>query len=298
MKTDLEMVLNLRPTIGEGLSWDPENGVLYWIDIIQGKLHLYYPNSKVNDTICLGQFVGCAVPRERGGVILAMQHGIFFLDTVSGRLSPITDPESELPNNRFNDGKCDCAGRFWAGTMSNAENEGKGDTPPAGTLYLLDTNLQIKPVLRDVTISNGIGWSADNTVMYFIDTPTGKVFAFDFDAQSGEISDKRVAVTLPEGEGFPDGMCVDSEGMLWVAQWGGYGVSRWDPATGTRLRKIDVPVKNVSSCAFGGRDLDELYITTATLGSESETGDMAFAAGGLFRIRPGVKGLKTFKFRG
>ncbi|MDO8685324.1 MAG: SMP-30/gluconolactonase/LRE family protein [Clostridiales bacterium] len=240
--------------------------------------------------------MGCIVLRKSGGAVLALQHGFYFLDLITKKISLIADPESHLPANRFNDGKCDCAGRLWAGTLFMDQNDSNAKN--AGTLYCMDTDLSIRAALRDITISNGITWSPDNKIMYFIDTPTRQVAAFDFDYITGNIKNKRVVITIPESEGIPDGMTADIEGMLWIAQWGGSNVSRWNPYTGRLLDKILLPVSGATSCVFGGSELDELYITTARAGLNEEDIIKQPHAGGVFRIKTGIKGLETFKFKG
>ena len=178
------------------------------------------------------------MPRKQGGMVLATERGFHLLDLESETLTQLADPESHLPNNRFNDGKCDRAGRFWAGTMAQDESA------TTGSLYCLDVDGTIR-TLEDgcITISNGLGWSPDNKIMYYIDSPTKKVVAYDYDGESGMISHPRTVVTIPEGEGFPDGMAVDSDGMLWIAQWGGWQVSCWNPMTGEKMTSIPVPVE-------------------------------------------------------
>jgi sugar lactone lactonase YvrE len=156
--------------------------------------------------------------------------------------------------------------------MSRDYDEGKGDSPQAGSLYCMDTELRVRRLFGGVAISNGLGWSPDNAVMYYIDSPTRQVAAFDFDPESGDISNKRVAVVIPEDGGIPDGMTVDEDGTIWVAQWGAYQVSRWNPHTGELLQTISVPAANVTCCAFGGPDLEELYITTSKIGVGDEEG--------------------------
>src|SRR5699024_7131844 len=167
------------------------------------------PNMNENRTINVGQYVGAAVPRKSGGLLLALQNGFYSLDLQTEELTAITDPEKNLPNNRFNDGKCDVSGRFWAGTMPLDGEQG------AGSLYCLDVDHTVKTKITDVTISNGITWSPDKRTMYYIDTPTHQVVAYDFNVEHGTISNKRVVVKIPHNMGGPDGMTADNEGMLW-----------------------------------------------------------------------------------
>lgn len=292
MDGKLELVLDVNAILAEGPCWDEVEQLLYWVDIEGKKVHIYDPATNVDRAIDVGQHVGAIAVRKSGGAVLAMHHGIYFLDIKTEKLIPVCDPENDKPDNRFNDGKCDAAGRFWVGTLNFEEKD------PLGALYCMEIDHSVRKILKGVTVSNGITWSPDNTVMYYIDSPTRQVVAFDYDIKTGSISNKRVVVEIPEGEGNPDGMTSDSEGMIWVAQWGGWQVSRWNPYTGELIDKIPVPVERVTSCIFGGKDLDELYITTARRGLEGEELKKQPHAGGIFRIKTGIKGLPTYKYGG
>jgi sugar lactone lactonase YvrE len=202
----------------------------------------------------------------------------------------IVNPESHLPGNRFNDGKCDPAGRFLAGTMDNAENEA------SGSLYSYSPGGTLQTLLTGVRISNGLTWSPDYRTFYHIDTPTRQVTAFEYDPVTGNIANPRPAVTVPSELGWPDGMTSDAEGMLWVAMWGGAKLTRWDPATGQLLEAIPIPALNVTSCVFGGPHLTDLYITSARKGMMAEQLAKYPLSGGLFRIRTNSQGMPTFAF--
>ncbi|MDO8685267.1 MAG: SMP-30/gluconolactonase/LRE family protein [Clostridiales bacterium] len=297
MSGELEFVLDAKSIVAEGSFWDERKHLLIWIDIFQYKVHVYNPLNNHVYSIDTGQYVGSIALREKGGAVVALHNGFYFLNLDDGKLTFITDPEKHLPNNRFNDGKCDCMGRFWAGTMSNNENEGKGTTSPEGSLYCLDVDLSVRYIFGNVTISNGITWSLDNKTMYYIDTPTRQVAAFDFSPDTGEINNKRTVITTPPDKGCPDGMTIDEEGMLWIALWGGYGVTRWNPQNGKLLKEIEIPVKNVTCCTFGGDNLDELYITTSQIGINSNDPGYKYA-GGIFKIKPGIRGIPAFRFKG
>jgi sugar lactone lactonase YvrE len=288
----VELVVDARALLGEGPHWDVEKQRLYWLDLLGGRLHEYDPVSGQDDSRDLGQTAGCAVPRRNGGFILGLQHGLYFLEENGDSPVPLYDPEADKPGNRFNDGKCDAYGRLWAGTMSM--RGGKED----GTLYRVDTDLTVTPVISHVGISNGLGWSPDGSVMYYIDTLSGKVRAYDYDVSTGSLGNERTAAVLSEGHGMPDGMSVDEEGMLWVAEWGGGQVSRWDPDNGACLQTISIPAVNVTSCVFGGLELDELYITTARDGMTEEQLAEFPDSGGVFRVRVPVKGLPAHSFGG
>jgi len=289
---ELELVADVKAVLGEGPSWHAERELLYWVDIEGQQVHEFNPADRTDQTIPVGSLVGAVVPMDEGGLLLAARDGFYRLNPQTGEQDLIGKPEREPAGNRFNDAKCDPRGRLWAGTMS------LDDQPSQGSLYCLEADGRIRPVLTGVTISNGLAWSADGGTFYYIDTPTRQVLAYDFDAEEGALSNPRTAVHFPEGEGYPDGMTIDAEGMLWVAHWGGGKVSRFHPATGERLTEIAFPAELVTSCAFGGRDLDELYITTARTGLAEDRLQKQPSAGGLFRIKPGVKGTPTIGYAG
>ncbi|WP_409276040.1 SMP-30/gluconolactonase/LRE family protein [Neobacillus sp. SCS-31] len=292
MQKEVELVVDAKAVLGEGPSWDMKSGFLYWVDIEGKKVHLYDPSTGEDKTFDIGQMVGAIVPRESGGAVVALETGIHFLNLQTGGLELICDPETELETNRFNDGKCDPAGRFWAGTM---DKNGSGKN---GSLYCLEPSLSFKKKLEGLGISNGLAWSPDNKYLYFIDTPTGKVVRYNYELETGEISEPKDVVTMPDREGFPDGMTIDEEGFLWIAHWAGGKVSRWNPETEEKVEEIRVPAVNVTSCAFGGQDFSELYITTARNGMSDEELERFPHAGGVFKVKPGVKGMPTNEFKG
>lgn len=287
----VELVVNVGALLGEGPSWDARRKVLYWVDILEKKVYMYNPVTDINYVIELDQYVGTVAPTESGNLILALQHGFFTMDLNTKQLTKIVDPEERIPDNRFNDGKCDVRGRFWAGTMSLKDVRG------AGNLYRLDDDHNVKTIIQNVTISNGIAWRPDNKIMYHIDTPTRQVAAYDFEVETGAIRNKRVVIEIPEEMGSPDGMTVDEEGMLWVAKWGGFQVGRWNPNTGELIDSVGVPAPLVTSCSFGGENMDELYITTARVGLNNDTLQKYPKAGGLFRIKTDVKGQQIHRFK-
>lgn len=287
----LKVVVPTNDTLGEGPSWDAEGNRLLWVDIESHQLHIYYPESGENVTYEVGQLIGAVVPYREDEVIVALYEGFHKYRLSTGELTFIANPEQDHPNNRFNDGKCDPFGRFWAGTMSLEDQKNRG------SLYCLDHDLSIRKVLSNVSTSNGLGWSPDGSVMYYIDTPTSQVDAFDYDGITGSISNRRVAFKMPEDAGFPDGMTVDSEGMLWIAEWDGGRVGRWNPHTGDLLDTIEVPAGHVTSCVFGGSDLEDLYITTACAGMKDEDMEAQPLSGNLFRVHTGIKGQPTVPFK-
>lgn len=286
--SEVELILDAKNILGEGPQWSVEEQAFYWVDIMENCFYRYDPATGQQQRYDVGQPVGTVVLRASGGFVLALKHGLAFYDEEHG-LRTIVDPESDKPETRFNDGKCDRSGRFWAGTM--------GSNNPVGSLYRLDTDLTLHRMVTGVTISNGLGWSPDNTIMYYTDSPTHKIYAYDYDAATGAIENRRIFAETPEDEGVPDGLTVDSDGFVWSARWDGWKITRFDPA-GRVEREIPVPAQRVTSCVFGGADLDELYITTASIGLPSDMLEGQPHAGGVFRLKAGVKGLPEPAFGG
>jgi sugar lactone lactonase YvrE len=291
---ELELVPNCQAMIGECAIWNSALQRLHWIDIEGQRVFTYDPATGENRAYDVGQKVGTVVPRVRGGVMLALLEGFATLDLDSGRVALLPRPPEHDPAAvRFNDGKCDPAGRFWAGTMALVKGP-----KPLGRLYRLDADGSMHVVLRDVGTSNGIVWSLDRRTLYFIDTPLRRIDAFDFNDATGAIANRRTAVTVPPDLGRPDGSTIDSEGMIWVAMYEGWGVTRWNPRTGELLQTIRLPVARVTSCAFGAPDLDTLYITSARAGLTDEQRAAQPLAGCLFKVKPGVRGVPAFAYQG
>lgn len=261
-----QLVLEAGAQLGEGPIWDSFNNRFYWVDIEKGFLHTYHPESEKTTSKEIGQRVSTVVPTRYGNVILGLEDGIYVYNLNTGRRYLMAHPEKDKPENRLNDGKCDPQGRFWIGSMH------KKILPQRGALYRLSPNFSIRKMLDSVSISNGIVWTADGKILYYIDTPTQKVFAFDFDAKTGNISNRRIAIHIPEELGSPDGMAIDQNDNVWIGMWGGGCVTHWNPKTGQLIGKINVPgAKNVTACAFGGKEMRQMFITTAKEGiSEAE----------------------------
>ncbi len=293
MNTQAEVVLEAKAMLGEGAIWHEATQTLYWVDILGKQVHQYNPATGQNKTRDVGEYVGTVVPANSGQLMLALQNGFASLDFDTGKITRHANPESHLPDNRFNDGKCDPAGRFWAGTLSLQETTG------AGSLYCLYTDFTFRKMIANVTISNGLVWTGDKKTFYYIDTPTLQVAAYDYDIDTGNITNKRIVITIPEEEGFPDGMTIDTEDMLWIAHFGGWQVCRWNPHTGKKMHSIKIPVSQPTSVAFCGNNLNELYITSARKSLSTEQLQQQPLAGGLFRCSiPGVKGLPAYTFGG
>lgn len=288
MDDSLTKMGDIRATLGEGPVW--HNDELLWVDIYGRTIHRYEPVTGRHHSIGLDQHVGAVVPHVSGVLLAAVEEGFAVVDDESGELRLLAAVETELARNRMNDGKCDSAGRFWAGTQS------EDLTPGAGSLYRLDLDGVARSVLGDVTVSNGLGWSPDDRTMYFIDTATSGLDAFDYDSAHGTVSNRRRLVSFDESDGLPDGMAVDAVGHLWVAFWGGGAVRRYTPAGALDL-EVMMPVTHPTSCAFGGPALDRLYITSSRMtegGPFDEATLMAQPlAGAVFVMEAPARGLPT-----
>ncbi len=288
----IETVTEVKSLLAEGPVWDAKRKVICWIDILNGKIREWSDKDAMYRETDVKQMIGSMAVCSDGNYIAALHNGFAFVNRESREVKMITDPEAHLSNNRFNDGKCDPAGRFWAGTMSLTEDHG------AGSLYTLNNDLSYSKKREKVTISNGLAWSLDHKTVYHIDTPTLTVTAFDYENESGRISNQRTAIRIEEQDGFPDGMTIDSEGMLWIAHWNGWQVTRWNPMSGKKLYAVSMPVAKVTSCTFGGDDFNDLYITTAKVDLTPEELKLQPLAGSLFVIRNcGFTGLPAFEFK-
>ena len=286
-----ELMTDTKAILGEGSIWDHRRQLLYWVDIEKNSLYAYNPATGENTAYDVHQKIGTIVPETDHSVIVALRDGVYRYDLVSDTLQFIGKPSSLKPEERFNDGKCDPQGRLWVGSMRLTGKVG------GSRLYRMDHDGTFTEMIDSVSISNGIIWSPDGKTMYYVDTPTSKIMAFDFNGETGSISNPRIAVSAPEEWGKPDGITIDSKGNLWVALWGGHAVGHFDPKNGQLIEKFEVPAKNVTSCAFGGKDLDILFITTASKGmSEAEMQEFP-KAGRLFSIKPGVSGMHANYFR-
>ena len=285
-------VLPIAAGLAEGPCWWSERNILLWVDIEASRIGLFDPATGNNDFLYLPAHVGAVVPTSVGDLLLATAAGLMRMDPSSGVVTLLLDPEVDRPGNRFNDGKCDPWGRFWAGTMAYDFE------PMAGALWRLDGDGRITRQRRQLTISNGLAWSQDRGTLYFIDSPTLKVMAFPL-TSSGEIAaEPSICVQIPEDwDAVPDGMCIDAEGMLWIALFGGGAVTRWDPISGQLLDRLALPCRQVTSCCFGGPHLDQLFITTARREMDAAAIAAEPLAGGLFQADVGVKGLPADPFQ-
>jgi sugar lactone lactonase YvrE len=287
----VDVVADVGARLGEGPVWDGAHGLLYWVDIPLRAVHRLDPVTGVDESVTVDRPVGALALRAAGGLVLAWEDGFATTDGWSAEPSVVVHIVHGAVPARFNDGKCDPAGRFWAGSMAHDERRG------AGALYRLDPDHSVNRMLEGVGISNGLAWSVDGRTMFYIDTLTHGLDAFDFDLETGAISGRRRVVDVPASRGGPDGMTIDTDGCLWVALWGGSAVHRYTPA-GRLDRVVPVPVTRVTSCTFGGPNLDQLYITTARHNAVEPVPPPEKYAGAVFVHEPGVTGHPAARFAG
>jgi len=286
----MELISSTPNQLAEGPQWLPNSKQLLWVDIEGKAVHLHNHVTKEQRRIEVNQRIGAVVPAVDGHLICALEDGIYSLHMDTEQLTKLTELESDLPNNRSNDGKCDAKGRLWIGTMPMRGESWKG------AFYSYSENGELKQHLTDIGCSNGLDWSLDGRTMYYIDTPTKKIDKLDFDLENGQISNRQPLIHIPQGKGGPDGMCVDSEGYLWVAHWGGACLTCWDPATGECIHEIAMPVSQVTSCCFGGEDLNILFVTSARIGLSEERLKEEPLAGSVFAIHLDKKGRNNHLF--
>jgi sugar lactone lactonase YvrE len=287
-----ELIDDARATIGEGPVWDDRSQRLLWVDIPAGLVHWLDPTTGKNASLEVGQPVGAVGLGADGGLVAAVRDGFALFASGRSTMSRLLPVERSVTGNRMNDGKCDSRGRFWAGTMAIDH------TPNAGTLYRLDRtdgDEAVSVIFSGITVANGLDWSPDNRLMYYIDSPTQRIDVFDFDRESGALANRRVFVEIPAADGLPDGMTVDAEGHVWVALFRGAKVRRYRPDGEIDL-EVKVPVTLVTSCAFGGRNSEDLYITTARHRLTPKEAAEQTTAGGVFVCRPGPVGRLPFRF--
>jgi len=293
-----ELIYKTQVICGEGPVWDEVEQKLYWIDIENDHVYLFNPENGANTGWNVGKMIGALTLREKGGLLMVLSNGFNSFDPETGEITPVINPEKELSEHYFNDGKCDPKGRFWAGTYhQNAEDA-------VGSLYSLETDLSVVKRDKNFILANGLAWSIDKTKFYFIDSVAKCIYVYDYDVLTGNITNRNILRQIEGDIQLPDGMTIDSEGFLWVAIFNGGKVLRIDPVTGKTVFEILIPnAKQVTSCTFGGKNMDELYITTAKIleGPDRIPENELAAqtnAGGLFKIKLNYKGVIATRFKG
>ncbi len=291
---EIERLVASQCELGEGPLWRSDEQALYWLDIYGKKVERFEPGVPSWHTIHMPFRVTSLGLRQGGGFIISAEQGLALWDGLSMDVEWLQRPEENRPYFRFNDGAVAPGGQFFAGSMY----DGPDVSPlPAGRLYRLDPDHLLHQVQEDVLISNGLGWSPDGKTMYYTDSLRYTIYAFDYDSASGELDRRRIFVHDPEEPGVPDGLAVDSAGFVWSARWDGWKVTRYDP-DGKVECILPMPVQRPTCCMFGGKDLDELYITSAWVGLSESQRQAQPGAGDLYRMRAGVTGLPRPYYRG
>lgn len=288
--SEAECVLDARAALGEGAVWCDRGQRLYWVDIQAPALHRFDPITGHDESWPMPELIGCLALGPERRVVVALASGLAWFDPDTSELQRFLPIEANQPETRLNDGRCDRQGRLWVGSM------GRNSEEPRGTLYRC-TATEAAPMRTGLRVPNCTAFSPDGRRMYLADTPTRTIRAFDLDPTTGELSSERDFASLPSFRGLPDGGTVDAEGGLWVAHWEGGRVSRYT-RDGQLDRSVRVPVPRVTCCTFGGPELDTLFITTARAGLEQAALERASLAGGVFAIKPGVRGLPEPRFGG
>ncbi|XP_011454610.3 regucalcin-like [Crassostrea angulata] len=296
------VVKHAAKSAAEGPHWDDVTNTLLFVDILENTVHRYHPETGTVDVIQLDENVGFVVPARKGGLIAGVGRCLVHLDWDSKKVTKLHEVDHGL-QTRFNDGKCDPQGRVWAGTMGPMVPTIEG-MPKIGSLYRLDLDGSLHTMVKNVGISNGLAWTADNKSMFFIDSTPRQIYRYDFDKSTGNISNQRVIVDNAgkplDDCGFPDGMTVDQEDKLWVACFAASKVIRYDPETGQRLQHVEIPsASRITSCCFGGKNLDELYVTSSAYEVSSEEFEKYPLSGSVFRVTDlGVRGRKAHIYEG
>ncbi len=282
----VEHVCSAHAVLGEGPVWHPVEQVLYFLDIVQGNLHRFDPAVGSHAVRSLGVVTGSMGLRSSGGFVFATQKGFALWDGGSESLDFVADPDSDHSGEtRFNDGKTDPQGRFWAGKMGGVHT-----STFTNSLFRLDKDHSAHRMESGIAISNGLGWSPDLKTFYYTDSQALVIYAYDYEAETGCIANRQVFARVPEGGGNPDGLAVDVEGCIWSARWDGWKVVRYRPDGSIDL-ELPMPVARPTSCAFGGKNLDELYITSAFVEAGDPREKDQPLQGDVFRVKVDVKGL-------
>lgn len=286
-----ELVVDCRNEHGECVLWNPEDGLVWWTDIQGRALFSFDPATSEVKKRDMGERVCCFAPRSSGGFIVAFADRISLLSESNGAETIIADFETDNPDTRLNDGRTDRQGRLIVGGMNEVTGAANS------SVISVDTDLTVRTLIDGVSCANSTCFSADGSTMFFADTPDREIVAFDYDQTSATVSNRRVLASFADEPGLPDGSCVDSDGGVWNAEWEGHRVVRVAP-DGTIDKIIDVPVWKPTCCAFGGPDLDTLYITTSRLMSDDAALEKEPTSGGLFAVKPGFRGVPDTPFNG
>ena len=287
MSLQFDLFSDYSCELGEGPFWDSKRSRLHWVDIIGKKIISQNLDGSNIHVLEVDGNPGCVVLSDDGTMVAGVDNQISSLDG-GGNLLRVLADTNEGSGLRFNDGKCDPSGRFWVGSMDRKEKN------KLGSLYSWNSIEGLVNREQGVTVSNGMGWSPDNSLFYYIDSPTREVSVYDFDLSTGSINNKRRFIGFSEEDGFPDGMTIDNEGRLWIAFWGGSKIMCVNPDSKAIEEVVSFPVSKITSCAFGGEKMDQLFITSAKVQVNEKDEPMA---GKTFVVSLGVKGLPSFNLK-
>jgi L-arabinonolactonase len=289
--TDISCVHDAKAILGEGPFWDIAGQRLYWVDIKGRLIHQFDPSTGTDKQWSTPEVVGSLAVRRKGGLVVALRSGFYFYDLELGRATLAAHPAHHPGQNRFNDGKTDRQGRFWSGSMDDNEKD------PTGGLFRLDAKLRCEQLVDGIIVSNSLCWSPDSRTMYFADSPRRSVWAWDFEPETGTISNRRPLIRFSEKDGVPDGATVDAEGFIWLAHWDGRRVTRYDPK-GRICQEVKFPVQRPTCPMFGGPNLNLVYVTSASIHLSSRELAEQPHAGSLFVFETEVPGLPEMPFQG
>lgn len=289
MSQSVQNVFTARARLGECPVWDADRQQLYWVDVYNHRVHQFDPVTGHDRYFDTGDVVSAIALAGRERLLMALRDRLAFLSTQTGEVTPIYQIKFPYPNTRFNEGKCDSQGRFWIGSISEA--------PEQAELYRYDPDGSLQVMETGLTISNGLGWSPDETTFYLTDSAQHKIYAYDFEVETGTIRDRRVLVDLSPEVVEPDGMAVDQQGNLWSALWNGWCIACFSPS-GQELLRIKLSVQRPTSVAFGGSHLTDVYITSASVGLNQKEIQQGFNAGDLFRFSSTLPGTIAHPFSG
>lgn len=294
MKETPRLVLDAHAWLGESPMWDADRALLWWVDILAGLVHAFEPSTRADRSYTVGSEVGCVAPIDDGQILIAAAERIATLNPDDGSLTTVVTFAEGMTRSRCNDGRADPAGRFWVGRVGSREE------PGAGLLIRLGRDGRLDTVLDGLTMPNGLAWPSDGKSLAFIDSACGDVASYPYDPVSGNLGSPSQLISIADlrlgTDAVPDGMAIDDEDHLWIAIWGAGCVLRISP-NGAVVDRVELPVSQPSSCAFGGPDLRDLYVTSAREGFGLVDEAREPHAGGLFRVRPGPRGRRPDPYR-
>jgi sugar lactone lactonase YvrE len=289
---EVRCVLEARAQLGESPVWSIREQVLYWVDILEPAIHRFDPVSGERWHWPMPAQIGSMGLRQAGGAVLALRNGFHLFDFESGKLTFLTNPETDILTNRFNDGKVSPDGRFWAGTMDD-----RRDRQPVAALYRLDPNSSCHRMLSGIAVSNGLAWSPDGRTMYHSDSYQQVIHAYDYNPATGTIDNRRELARPSKAIGKPDGAAVDVEGYYWSAGISAGVLNRWAP-DGRLDRQITLPCTSPTMPCFGGPDLRTIYVTSLTTGQSADRLARKPLSGGIFAVKVDVPGVAVGLFKG